>query len=347
MGFYSKFYSGNYKMYLIVPVILFLICFALIFGVGVKKGIDLSGGTLLTIYTTQELSSNDVKSYLETNFNLEEVSVTFSQGVESNRLDIQYLQEKNMSALKEEISNLKNIDDQVLAVTSIKNYLSNKNFDLTLVSNNEYKSWTEALDLYLNNEKNKNINSILDSLSSKFNLDVSDLAIKEISPTLSQSFYTKAIWVSLAAIIGIIIVVFLAFREFIPSLAIVLCAILDVLGGLAGMAVFGIPLSLVTIPALLMLLGYSIDTDVMLTTKLIKRKEGHPKDRASDSMRTGVAMTTTTLGALIVMLIFSWLYNVSVFFDIALVLIFGLVIDLLATWLMNGPILLWYVESKK
>ncbi|PIU22503.1 MAG: hypothetical protein COT14_00830 [Candidatus Diapherotrites archaeon CG08_land_8_20_14_0_20_30_16] len=347
MSFYSNFYSGNYKKYLIVPAIVLIVCLVLIFTVGVKKGIDLSGGTQITFHTNQTIDSEEMKNYLQTEFKLEEISVTLSKGIETNRIDIQYLQEPDQLALKQKILAIKNLGSQATAIENTKTLLTQYNYNLNTINAKEYKEWMSSLDLLYNNEKNKKVAAVIDNLAAKFNLDSKGVEIKEISPTLSESFYNKALWVAIIAIIGIIIVVFLAFREFVPSVAIIACGILDVLGGLTGMVVLGIPLSLTTIPALLMLLGYSIDTDVLLTTKLLKRSEGSPKDRVGDSMRTGIYMTTTTLGALIVMLIFSYFYNVSVIFNISLVLFFGLIVDLIATWMMNGPILLWYVESKK
>jgi preprotein translocase subunit SecF len=114
------------------------------------------------------------------------------------------------------------------------------------------------------------------------------------------------------------------------------------------MAIFNIPLSLTTIPVLLMLVGYSVDTDIMLTTKLLKRKEGgSPNKRVVDAMKTGLIMTSTTLGAMLSMLVVSYVYNITDIFYMAIVLICGLIVDLLSTWLMNAPVLLWYVESKK
>jgi preprotein translocase subunit SecF len=122
---------------------------------------------------------------------------------------------------------------------------------------------------------------------------------------------------------------------------------LDILGGLAGMAIFDVPISLVTIPALLMLLGYSIDTDILLTTRLLKRTDGTLRSRAGEAMKTGMTMTVTTLIALTIMLIIAILYNVQVIYYISIVLISGLIADLIATWFMNGPMLLWYIESWK
>ena len=347
MSFYSKFYSGNYKKYLIVPGILLVVCLILIFSLGIKKGIDLSGGTLLTIYTNQTVNSDEIQNYLKTQYGFQEVSVNFSKGVQNNRLDIQYLQEANLSTLKLQIDNIKALENQSLAIEQTKSLLMQYNYDLNSLNAKEYKNWMSSLDLLYNTQKNKRVNEILIDLTSKFGFDSKNVAIKEISPTLSASFYSKAILVSLIAIIGIIIIIFLAYREIIPSSAIIACGILDLIGGLLGMAVFNVPLSLVSIPALLMLLGYSIDTDIMLTTKLLKRSEGSNVERAGDSMRTGIVMTTTAIAAVLVMLIFSIMYNLVTFFDISIVLLFGLVMDLIATWLMNGPILLWYIEHKK
>jgi len=347
MSFYSKFYSGNYKKYFVAPAIVFIVCLVLIFSIGIKKGIDLSGGTQITFHTQEIKDAEEIKSFLKMQFNLEEISVTISRGVVSNRIDIQYLQEKSLLALKQKISTIKELGSQATAIEQAKSLLLQYNYDLNQINAKTYKDWMSALDLLYNNEKNNSVRLVIDSLSSKFGLDNTKVEIKEISPSLSESFYRKAIWVGLIAILGIIIVVFLAFKEFIPSIAIISCGILDILGGMAGMVILGIPLSLVTIPALLMLLGYSIDTDILLTTKILNRIEGNPRERAEDSMVTGISMTTTTLGALVVMLVFSHLYNVSVIFDISVVLFFGLIVDLIGTWMMNAPILLWYVESKK
>jgi preprotein translocase subunit SecF len=46
------------------------------------------------------------------------------------------------------------------------------------------------------------------------------------------------------------------------------------------------------------------------------------------------------------MLVVSYFYQIEVIYQIAAVLFFGLVGDLISTWLMNAPVLLWYIESK-
>ena len=93
MSFYSKFYEKNYKLYLIVPAIVLLLCLIFIFGFGVKKGIDLQGGTLISIYNVSSVDTESIKVALEDNFGLEDVSVVYNPGL-TKRLDIQYLEQK-------------------------------------------------------------------------------------------------------------------------------------------------------------------------------------------------------------------------------------------------------------
>ncbi len=98
-----------------------------------------------------------------------------------------------------------------------------------------------------------------------------------------------------------------------------------------------------------MLIGYSVDTDILLTTRILKRKEGTVTQRAKEAMKTGFTMAVTSISAMVT------LYLVVIFIipsaqtlaDIAAVLIMGLVADIMTTWLMNLGILRWYVEDRK
>ncbi len=101
-----------------------------------------------------------------------------------------------------------------------------------------------------------------------------------------------------------------------------------------------------------MLIGYSVDSDILLTTRVLKRR-GTPQENISNAMHTGVTMTTTTLAALVVMyivstysyLISSSLSQITLLSDISIVLIFGLTADLLNTWMLNTSILRWHVAN--
>ena len=113
------------------------------------------------------------------------------------------------------------------------------------------------------------------------------------------------------------------------------------------MSIFSIPLSTATIAALLMLIGYSVDTDIMLTTRVLKRKSEGLDERIKDAMKTGITMSVTTIVAMMVLyLVVTFIVPVAeTLKNIAAVLLIGLIADLMTTWLTNAGILRYYISE--
>ncbi|HIH75347.1 MAG TPA: protein translocase subunit SecF [Methanosarcina sp.] len=178
----------------------------------------------------------------------------------------------------------------------------------------------------------------------------SNVEIKQIGPVYGRELQVQALQALLVSFIGMSIVVFLIFRSIIPSFAVVLSALSDITIAAAFMRVAGIELSLGTVAALLMLIGYSVDSDILLTNRVIKRR-GTVEEKVSRAMQTGITMTTTTLAALVVMylvstfpyLIVPSFTGITLLSQISSVLIVGLLADIMNTWLLNTGILRWYV----
>ncbi len=178
----------------------------------------------------------------------------------------------------------------------------------------------------------------------------SNVQIQQVGPTYGKDLQVQAMQALVISFIGMAIVVFLLFRTFIPSFAVILSAFSDIVIAAAFMKVAGIELSLGTLAALLMLIGYSVDSDILLTNRVIKRR-GTVEEKVSRAMHTGITMTTTTLAALAVMYIvstFSYLImpsfsQITLLSQISIVLIAGLFADMMNTWLLNTGILRWYV----
>lgn len=162
-----------------------------------------------------------------------------------------------------------------------------------------------------------------------------------IWPTLSEMFIRQAIKAIVFAFSFMAVVVFLRFRTFVPSFAVILSAFSDIVVTLAIMIVLNIQLSLASFVALLLLLGYSVDTDILLTTKLLVRRKGDIDERIKKAMGTGLTMSGTTLTALVVLLVVS---TSRILDEIAMVLVIGLVVDLMNTWIQNVGILRIYLE---
>jgi len=142
------------------------------------------------------------------------------------------------------------------------------------------------------------------------------------------------------------IAVFFIFRTPIPSLAVIFGAGNDIIVALGAMGAFGIPLGVASIGGLLMLIGYSIDTDMLTSIRILKRSEGSPTERALGTMKTGVTMTSAAIISFGILLIVSYIAFIPTYFEIAGVVLFGLFADLATTWLGNLPIILWYKKRK-
>jgi len=178
----------------------------------------------------------------------------------------------------------------------------------------------------------------------------SNVQIQQVGPIYGKDLQAQAIKALIISFIGMAIVVFLLFRTFVPSFAVILSAFSDIVIAAAFMRVVGVELSLGTLAALLMLIGYSVDSDILLTNRILKRR-GPVEEKVSRAMHTGITMTTTTLAALVVMYIistFSYLLipsfsQITLLSQISIVLIAGLFADILNTWLLNTGILRWYV----
>lgn len=178
----------------------------------------------------------------------------------------------------------------------------------------------------------------------------SNVEIKQIGPVYGKDLQVQALQALLISFIGMAIVVFLIFRSPVPSFAVVLSALSDIVIAAAFMRIAGIELSLGTVAALLMLIGYSVDSDILLTNRVLKRR-GTVEEKVSRAMQTGITMTSTTLAALVVMyavstfpyLIIPSFTQITLLSQISGVLIIGLAADLMNTWLLNTGILRWYV----
>jgi preprotein translocase subunit SecF len=165
-----------------------------------------------------------------------------------------------------------------------------------------------------------------------------------IAPSLSKSFFKQAINILIISFALMSTVIFLYFREFVPSFAIVLSAIFDIIVTIGILDFLNIPISISGIGALLMLIGYSIDTDVLLTNRVIREKGDDYFEKTFFAFKTGVLMSATTLIAGIGAL---FLTNSEVIYEISLILVIGLIVDFISTWLQNTGILLWWINKKK
>jgi preprotein translocase subunit SecF len=223
------------------------------------------------------------------------------------------------------------------------------------------------LELYLNSEflgfdtsvreltsSGRRVGLIIDSTVEDF--DALIIAIQEKTGPLSEDDYTRELMGAslgeqffqqtfkalILALIFMGIVVLIYFRSFIPSVTVMLSAVFDVVVTVAIVNVMGIKLSTAGIAAFLMLIGYSVDTDILLSTKLLKEK-GSYLSRIQDAMKTGFVMTATTIFAILAAL---FLTQSIVIKQILTIVLIGLLTDVISTWIQNAGMMRWYLENK-
>jgi len=189
-----------------------------------------------------------------------------------------------------------------------------------------------------------------EELAEKINSEYNDAEIRYMGPIYSRALQEDALRYIPLSFLFMAIVVFIIFREAFVSGLVVLCALADILIAAASMNVVGVSLSLGTVAALLMLIGYSVDTDILLSMRVLKRK-GTVDEKIVGAMGTGIMMTTTTGAAVLSLFLISNLYLVvpsftrmAIIADISTVLLFGLIADVLNTWITNAQGLRWYVN---
>tara|TARA_Y100000310_G_C20665249_1_gene807129 strand:+ start:1647 stop:2537 length:891 start_codon:yes stop_codon:yes gene_type:complete len=177
-----------------------------------------------------------------------------------------------------------------------------------------------------------------------FELNENNFSVEFVGSSLGESFYRQMLLAILLSFLFMALVVFITFRMAVPSAVVVFAAFADMVCTIAVLSLFNVKLSTAGIAAILLLIGYSIDTDILLTTKILKRKEGSIFDRLYSSMQTGLTMTATTVVALSVAYVASTSLVLQQMF---MIIIIGLFFDVIMTYSMNAGVLVWYAKRRR
>lgn len=179
-----------------------------------------------------------------------------------------------------------------------------------------------------------------------YKLTTENSSIFSEESSFSQSFFNQLMIAIVVAFVFMAIVIFIIFRDAFPSLAVVISAFADITMTLALVDLFGMKIGSAGIVAFLMLIGYSVDTDILLTTRMLKRREGSLNSRIWGSFKTGTTMTLTSFFAILIALIVVQSFS-DVLTQIFTILVIGLGFDLLNTWITNVSLLKWYIQNKE
>lgn len=286
----KNWYDKKYKILLLPPVILFVICIIYLFnfysanGDFIYKDSSLSGGTTITI--NADIDAEALENFLEQTIS----------------------------------------DVHIRTITDIS---TGKHIAIVIDSAATPEILKPEIEKFLD-----------------YQLSAENSNIEFSGPSLGQNFYKQLVTAIIISFILMSLVIFVLFRTFIPSLAVIFAALTDIIMTLAIVDILGVRLSAAGIAAFLMLIGYSVDTDILLTTRVLKKREGSVNQRIYGAFKTGIFMTLTGLAA-----VFPTFFIVTglpdSFRQIFLILAIGLCADIINTWLTNASIIKWYADVKK
>ncbi|MEM4330476.1 MAG: hypothetical protein QW273_00510 [Candidatus Pacearchaeota archaeon] len=332
-------YEKHYKRILIIPVLalifslLFLFYFYKTNGDLFYKDVSLTGGTTITIFSEVNAKELEKELYKITN-NLEVRKISDSTGKQIQVVII--VPEKYSEEVKKKIEEFlgHKLTQENSSIETTSSFLSSNFYKQMLGAVFLSFFWMSAAVflIFSNNTKSKIVTAIL-------SIFLGILFGKFINSPSS-------VYLLLIVIPFCLVLIYMYYKYSIPSLAVIFAALSDIIMTLVCVNLIGMKISLAGIVAFLMLIGYSVDTDILLTTRVLRKKEGSVNDEIVRAFKTGITMSLTSLFAIIAALFFVYRYG-TVLNEIFIILSFGLVFDIFNTWLGNAPIIKWYIERKK
>jgi len=349
-----------YKVLVFIPIVVSALMLAYMSVNGIPLGIDFKGGTLIEVSTFSGSGNVDLAG-LESDLsslNLEDLRVYSGKDIETGETkvristtnvvklsDVEGILRKYFGDLRE--------SDVATATLSKKSPADLKDKLLVRLRQRIDVSFDEEskmLTLVSMDLDQKELESALKDFTGEtvsVSLQERNINIAALHPSLGEKLKNDGLKAAIIGYILMALVVFIAFRNFIPSVAVLLSATCDAVITLGLMSLFGIVLDPASLVALLMLIGYSVDTDILLTSRILKKRKGEVDEGVDSAIKTGLTMTGTTFVVMIVVFIVSTtLTHVATLASIASVLILGLTADVASTWFMNAGILKWYLEER-
>jgi len=168
-------------------------------------------------------------------------------------------------------------------------------------------------------------------------------SVQTIGSELGSLFFQQVIQLLVVAFVLMSIVIYFIYRNFVSSFGIVLASFANIVTTLAMTSLLGIRISFAGFAGLLMLIAYTVDTNIVLTTKVLKSTPAEFKKQYKKALITGVTLIATIA---LTMFIVQLISTSRLLVNIAQVLVVGFVVDLIFTWMLNSALLEWFVKRR-
>jgi preprotein translocase subunit SecF len=369
----------HYKRYIILPVLLLLV--SLYFIPHIQLDESLRGGTTIQMQANSSLSTLQLTSMINSHIAGAEASVTEAPGsisvtisanqsltnahnylidlyslndsYSSQNLLIQQLtlatkslpnatQQGEISASQANLTKISSEMNTDLAqeLAALKPFTINQSYPATATPGGMLSTGIKAYNYSSNMYQNGIMSYLHEIISFKV------YSFESVTATLGAFFLLQLRNIILLSFVVVAIAVFFVFRTPVPCLTVVFGSANDIIVALGVMGALGIPLGVASVGGLLMLIGYSMDTDILAAIRILKRSESTPQERAYESFKTGITLTAAAIITFSILLVISYVVYIPTYFEISSIVLAGLVADLITTWMSNTPLLLWYKENK-
>ncbi|MFT4308317.1 MAG: hypothetical protein ACMXYM_03025 [Candidatus Woesearchaeota archaeon] len=186
------------------------------------------------------------------------------------------------------------------------------------------------------------IDALTDFITDRFGVPYADIGINFIGETLGASFFAETIIALLFAFMLMGLVILVIFRKWIVVSYVIFAAAADIVMTVFAVNLLGMQVSTGGLAAFLMILGYSIDTDILLTTKLLKKQKEPIESRFAEAFTTGMTMTGTSFVAVSIGAIVT---NTPLIREIMVIIAIGLFFDAIITWFVNGHLVMRKLDA--
>ncbi|MGC9133418.1 MAG: hypothetical protein ACP5GJ_03410 [Nanopusillaceae archaeon] len=279
------FVEKNYKKFIIVTIVLFIIFIGTILfnylrnGYILNKSIDISGGYITMINNNYHITNQEINN--------------------------------------------------VLYKINVTNYIIYNTPSITYIESGEKINTSELIYLF----------------NSYYNIPLSsqDISVQQYSSIVGNIIFNQFVEFVFITMVLVGLIIFIAFRVSNVTLNIMSTIAFDILGLLAILSTIKYPIGANGFIAMLMILGFAIDNNVVLSTNIVKEKEKPFIEKVKMSFRVGMLMELIALYTLIILYLFVPVPSVREF---SIVLFIAIILDLLYYLIGNIPIYK-YFESKK
>jgi preprotein translocase subunit SecF len=225
-----------------------------------------------------------------------------------------------------------------ITTSEIQNILNQMNIT-------DYVLYSTPNIIYIESRNQINGTLLINLLNQNYNINIlpTDISIQQYSSLVGNLIFNQFLFFVILAMIITAFIIFIAFRASKITLNIISTILFDVVGLLAVLSITKYPIGANGFIAMLMILGFAIDNNVVLSTNVVKEKDKPFIERVRMSFRVGMLMEVIALYTLLLLYFIVPEPSVDEF---AFVLSIAIILDLLYYLIGNIP-LFKYFEAKK